>query len=344
MRFKAQIRLALWLFICLFASALLAEAQPKRQPDTPEIRRPNAEDKTPRGGIRGRVLLPDGNYVSGNVKVTLQTLRETVATIFTDSAGQFDFPDLVPGNYQIEVDPTDRTHFEVTNEQVQVFKSVPSIVNITLRVRNPTKTTVAVATASVSELDQNIPTKAKREFEKANKALHSGLTDEGIAHLRKAIEIYPGFVMAHNDLGVQLLARGQLEEAAEVLQRAIKLDDKAFNPALNLGMVLVHLHRFAEANQILTRARAIQPQSAAARLYSGMALKGLGNLEQAEEFFKSAYEAGGKEFAEALFQLGEIYLARGERALALSAFERYVSDAPDAANANHARKTIAMLR
>lgn len=326
--------------VCFFAAASLAQAQA----DKPGINRPNADERAPRASIRGRVLPPDGSYVTGNVKLTLRTLREPIVTIYTDSQGQFEFPDLGPGNYEIEADPTDRIHFEVTSEQVQVFKAAPSIVTITLKAHEPARTMRSAGTASLSELDRKIPANAKKEFEKANNALQKGAADEAIAHLRKAIELYPGFVMAHNDLGVQLFARGQLEEAAAVLQRAVSLDEKAFNPALNLGMVLVHLHRFAEAIQILSRARTIQPNSAAAQLYSGMALKGIGNLEGAEECFKTAYETGGKDFAEALFHLGQIYLARGDRALSLAFFERYVKDTPDAANANQARKMIAMLR
>ncbi|HJZ80112.1 MAG TPA: tetratricopeptide repeat protein [Pyrinomonadaceae bacterium] len=344
MTLEAQLSRTLSLLVCLLAAAALAEAQPKRPVDTPEIGRPNADDRQPRGSIKGRVLLPDGSYVSGNVKLTLQTLRDTITTIYTDGLGQFEFTDLVPGNYQIEADPTDRAHFDVTSEQIQVFKGTPSILNITLKPRAPAKTTRAITTTSVAELDRSIPNTARKEFEKANHAVQNGLADEAIAHFRKAIEIYPGFVMARNDLGVQLFARGQLEEAAEELQRAVKLDAKAFNPALNLGMVLVHLHRFAEADEILNRARAIQPNSAAAKLYAGMALKGLDNLDAAAECFKSAYETGGKEFAEALFYLGEIYMARGDRAAALDSFERYVTSSPDAANANQARRMIAMLR
>src|SRR5437867_9499951 len=92
----------------------------------PDINRADGEDKTLLGSIRGRVVLPDGNYISKNVKVTLQTMRDTIATIYTDNQGQFEFPDLIPGNYQVEVDPTDREHFDVSNEPVQVFKGAPS--------------------------------------------------------------------------------------------------------------------------------------------------------------------------------------------------------------------------
>lgn len=325
----------------------MAEAQidrPRSDKDKGALGRGAEDDRMVRGSIRGRVLLPGGNYVSANVKVTLQTPRETIAVIYTDSQGQFVFPDLLPGNYHIEIDPTDREHFDVSSEPVQVFKGVPSVVMLTLKPHEARKTTSAAGTVSASELGRDVPAKAKKEFEKATQASRKGLALEAIAHLRKAIEIYPNFVMAHNDLGAQLLAQGKLDEASEVLRRAVSLDAKAFNPALNLGIVLVHLHRFSEAKEIINRALAIQPNSAAARLYSGLALKALGNLENAEKDFKSAYETGGVDYAVALFHLGQLYLTQGNRSLSLEFLERYLADVPNAANADQVRKMIAMLR
>lgn len=326
--------------VCLLAAVFAAHAQVGR----PELGRDEREEKFELGSIRGRVLLPNGSYIGANVKVTLQTLRETIATIYTDSQGQFSFPDLIPGNYQLEVDPTDREHFDVSNEPVQVFRGMPSVVTLTLKPHERDRSTKTTGTVSVAELERNVPSKARKEFDKASKASQKGLVDEAVAHLRKAIAIYPNFVSAYNDLGVRLLSQGNLKEASEVLQRAVSLDEKAFNPALNLGIVLVHAHRFSEAQEILSRALNIQPNSPAARLYSGLALKALGDFEGAENNFQSAYNNGGSEYSVALFYLGEIYISKGNRSSAIDYLQRYLAEVPDAANADQVRKMIAMLR
>lgn len=329
-------------FLSLLVLVATAEAQ-----DKPELsRRSDDDNKVDKaavfGSIRGRIMLPDGNYVSTNVKVTLQTLRDTITTIYTDNQGQFEFADLIPGNYQIEVDPTDREKFEVSSESVQVFKGMPSTVTLTLKPHAPAKRKAAAGTVSLAELG-NVPSKARKEFEKASEASRKGLIDEAIARLRNAIAIAPTFVVAHNDLGVQLLAQGKLEEAAEVLQRAVNLDATAFNPALNYGIVLVHMHRFAEGKDSLDKALKLQPNSAAARLYSGLAFKGLGSIEDAARELKAAYQTGGTEFAIALFHLGEIYFNE-DRSLSRQYLENYLAVVPDAANAEQVRRMIAILR
>jgi len=327
--------IAAWL-----ALAWVTQAQGTR----PEIGRPVQEDKTALGSIRGRILLPSGNFVSTNEKVTLLTFRDTVATIYTDGQGQFEFPDLVAGKYLVEVDPADREHFEVSAEAVQVFKGTPSVVTLTLKARESRETTNPAGAVSVSELGRDIPANAKKEFDRASKASQKGLAAEAIAHLRKAVEIYPNFVMARNDLGVQLLSQGNLEGAAQELQAAVNLDSHSFNPLLNLGIVFVQQHRFGEAATVLHKALSLEPNSPAARLYAGIASIALGDVDSAEKDLKTAYEVGGSHYALALFHLGQLYLSKGDRDSALSSFQLYLRAVPDAANAEQVRKTIAILR
>lgn len=323
----------------LVGSALVASAQGRPElPASPEF------DKKVLGSIRGRVLLPDGTPLAGTARISLRTFRDTIASVYTDNQGQFEFSELPPGNYQVEIEPTDREHLEDITDAVQVYRGAPSVVTLTLKARMARSTKLAKPSVSVAELSQNVPSRAKKEFEKASAAARRGLTEGAIAHLKKAIEIYPQFVMAYNDLGVQLLSLGRLDEAREALERAVSLDRTGFNPALNLGIVLVHLHRFAEANEMLMRALKEQPNSAAARLYSGLAFKGLNQNESAEREFKAAYERGGAEYGVALFYLGQLCLSQGNRNLALQYFERYLTEVPNAANADQVRQTIARLR
>ena len=314
------------------------------QGEPAELPRSREPDKSALGSIRGRLLLPGGGYVNANVKVTLQTMRDVIVTIYTDSQGQFEFSELIPGSYQIEVDPTDRENFDVSSEAVQVFRGAPSVVAFTLKARAKSVVKPASRTVSLSELTRDVPSKAKKEFEKASNAAERGLAEEAISHLRKAIEIHPGFAIAYNDLGVQLLSLGRLNEAREALQRALELDSNSFNSALNLGIVYVHLHQFPHANEVLKKALALAPNSAAARLYAGLAHKGLGNSQLAERELKIAHDLGGVKYALALFYLGQLHLGHGNRSLALQYFEQYLTDVPDAVNADQVRQLIAVLR
>jgi tetratricopeptide (TPR) repeat protein len=275
-------------------------------------------------------------------RVTLQTVRGIEASVFTSNEGRFEFSKLAPGSYQILVE-ADREQFEIATENVEVVPSFPAIVTILLKAKEVPKAQPATA-ISQTELEQDVPPGARKEFERATTAAAQGQTDKAIAFLRKAIALYPRYLKAHNDLGVQLLAQGKLDEAADELRQAIAIDSKAFNPRLNLGIVLVHQHRFAEADASLQEALAQQPGSPSARLYKGLALLGLNNNLDAERELTTAHDLGGRSVAIALYHLGQVYLNLGQSEQAVKMFDAYLHEAPDAANATEVKQLLAMLR
>ncbi len=326
------------LIVVAFASCLCVFAQGPPGIESTEV------DRTGKGSIRGRVIMPDGSFVMDSVRITLQTLRGNVLTIYTENQGQFEFPELVPAMYNVEVE-ADRQKFEVVSETIQVYRGMPSVLTITLK---PKKSASPAArddhSVSVTELTQKIPSKAQKEFEKATQAGNAGQTDEAILHLRKAISIFPDYVRARNDLGTYLLGQGKLDEAAAELRKAVSVDDNSFYPTLNLGIVLVHARQLKEAATILNKAVTLEPNSPSAQLYLGLALYGLGNLDASEAALKTAYSLGGAKFGAALYHLGQICLGRGESASALKYFETYLTVVPDARNADQVRNLIVTLR
>jgi len=331
-------RIAAGLVVLLIA-AVCAAGQISTRPQTEA----GQDDKTAKGSIRGRIVCTDGSFVSENVKLTLQTFRENITTTFTDNQGQFEFPNIAAGNYKLEVE-ADRQKFEVFTENVQVFRGTPTVVNLTLREKNTSATSSRGTVVSISELERNIPSNARKEFEKGTQAANARKVDEAINHLRKAISIYPDYVSAYNDLGTYLLAQGKLEEAATALRDAIRRDDKAFNPRLNLGIVLVYQKRFSEASDLLAKAEALEPTSPSVHLYSGLAAAGLSRFEAAEKELKAAYSLGESKYAIALFHLGQLYLTNADRNQALKCFERYLAEVPTATNADQVRAMVARLR
>ncbi len=295
------------------------------------------------GSISGNVVLPNGAFLNERARITLQTDRGVRSNVYTDNQGHFQFNGLTPTVYEIVIE-ADGDRFEIAKVRVEVFPNAPSILNINLKEKDSGKSRNPTGAISAGELDRAIPPQAKREFERAGEASKSGKTADAIAHLRKAVAIYPAYLMAHNDLGAQLLSQGKLDEAAEEFHQAIQIDPKAFNPRLNLGIVLVQQHQFAEATGMLRTALSLQPNSAAARLYDGLALEGSGDLTGAEQELRTAHDLGGSAYATALFHLGQVYVSQGERERGRKMFEGYLREAPNGPDAAQARKMISLLR
>lgn len=300
-------------------------------------------DSSTGGVIRGRVVLPNGGFLSEGIRITLQTIRGVDSSVYTDNTGRFEFTRLAQGKYQV-VAEADKERFEVGTETVEIVggRNPTSVVTIVLKEKVQPGRPKAAA-ISATELDTNVPSKARKEFERASALSREGKDEEAIEHLRKAISLYPQYLMAHNDLGAELLDLGRLDAAEEELRIAVRIDPAAFNPTLNLGIVLVKKQQFLPARDTLAKAISLQAQSPAAHLYSGLALVGTSELARAEKAFQAAYELGGSEYAVALFHLGQLYMNRGDRQLARQHFQRYVQEAPNASNLDQVRKLIAML-
>jgi tetratricopeptide (TPR) repeat protein len=330
--------LVLKLSIVLLSCVGLAAAQaPPSRPSAPE-------DKN-YGSIRGRVAMPNGAPLAAAVKVSVTLSRGTQTFFYTDQQGQFEVASLRPGFYTLEVE-TGSEHYEVRPERVEVYREGMTTVTLLFREKGkaPEGDRPAGRTVSAGELHANVPAKARKEFERAGKAAGEGKAQEAVEALRRAIQIHPGYMMAHNDLGTLLLGLGKLDEAADSLRTAAGLDPNAFSPQLNLGIVLVHQQKFAEAAAALDRALSLDGSSAAARLYAGQAFAALGETERAVRELKAAYHTGGAKYASALFHLGQLHMREGNSELARQAFEAYLKEAPGAANAEQVRRLMGMLR
>ena len=295
------------------------------------------------GSITGNVLLPSGAALNEPARVVLQTDRGIKSNVYTDNRGRFQFDRLTPTIYEVVIEASgDR--FEIAKVSVEVFPGAPVMITVNLKEKKAKGSTNSGKVISTGELDTAIPAQAKKEFDRASEASKAGKTDDAIAHFRKAIALYPQYVMAHNDLGVELLGQGKLDDAAEELRRTIQLDSKAFNPRLNLGIVLVEKREFSAAVVELKTALELQPNSPAARLYNGLALAGSNALDGAERELRTAHELGGPTYAVALFHLGQIYMDKGERVLARKTLQAYLLEAPNDSKAPQARKLLEVLR
>lgn len=296
------------------------------------------------GSIHGNVVAPDGAALNGAVKVTLKAMRGDSTIAYTDQFGRFDLSNVTPGDYTIEAESDRDRRYDVGTERVQVRRNVSSLVTVYLREKRTDARANGDKSVSVAMLDQKVPSAAKKEFAEASRLSAEGNGTESIAALRRAIAIYPSYLMAHNDLGAQLLELGQLDEAAAELRVAIKIDPKAANPLINLGIVLERQNNFAESLATLDKGLSLDPASPVAHMYAGIVSAKLNDTARGEKELRAAYDLGGNSYAIALLHLGQLYMKKGEREMAIEAFESYLRELPNAANAAQVEQLIGKLR
>jgi tetratricopeptide (TPR) repeat protein len=189
---------------------------------------------------------------------------------------------------------------------------------------------------------------------------------EAVSHYRAALRAKPESVITHNNLGVALQAKGDLESAMGHYRKAVALDPGYANARYNLGNALLSVGAVDEAIVHLREAIRLRPDDAGAHNSLGSALATQGKLTEAVSEFAETlrlnpehadahvnlayvltlqgkvdeaiahYEQalrlkpdGAPENAETLNELGVLYGRKGKLAEALDMFERAVRANPD---------------
>lgn len=131
-----------------------------------------------------------------------------------------------------------------------------------------------------------------------------------------------------------LLGVAELAKAEQVLRGALsESTNDSVDLHFKLGVILNRQDRFDEAAVELKKAVAINDTAANAHLLLGATLLQLNRLDEAEKSLLRSYEIAGPGAGNAQMFLGQLYLIQQKPAAALKAFEQYLKDIPDAANA-----------
>jgi tetratricopeptide (TPR) repeat protein len=264
------------------------------------------------------------------------------AVSYTDTNGLFRFDNLPEGTYTIDVS-ADRKLYEPVSETVRLIRS-SRLDNVTIYLRERTRPeSKSGNVVSTAELDRDVPNPAKKEYTAAKRLLAEGKTEQALEHLRRAIELYPSYLMARNDLGVQYLKMNRLPEAREQFEAATEINSKAFNPRLNLGIVMVMQRHYIEALDTLRLADSLDSSSPAVHLYLGIASVEVDELDDAERDLGKALSLGGKEYGVAHFYLGKLHMKKGDKEQAIRELKTYLQDSPAGEEARQAQQLLELL-
>ncbi len=141
---------------------------------------------------------------------------------------------------------------------------------------------------------------------------------------RRLLQDLPNYFDAMHLLGVSVLECGRFEEATQILERAVALDQCSADAHSNLGHALFNLKRYDEARACFEKALALKPNFPTAQRNLGNALLRLELAEQAIAAFMRAIQLKSDDadaycnrgVAEMMLKRYEAAVISSERALA----------------------------
>jgi Tfp pilus assembly protein PilF len=296
--------------------------------------------------IRGRIYLPSGGTV-GRRKVTLFFERRgDEISVMCDPSGQFTFDGLQNGSYVITIDGGDE--YETAREVVEITEyrrgSVIARLPIYMTPKKSDKASTGGKVVAAAALDPTVPAEARQHYTAATEAAQRGDARKAAELFEKAVAVYPKFLAAHEERGVQYLKLGELDKAIEAFRAAIALNENAASAHLRLGEALLERRTFDGAREHLEKAASLENASARTHLSLGIAYIGLRNLEASEKELRRALELDRGSAVLAHYYLGGIYMAWRQNDRAADELEIYLRDAPKPKDPDRVRKTIADLR
>lgn len=362
-------------------------------------------------------FMPGGALPQRELRFTLAREDGRIETLFTDTKGKFQLTGelLSQRTYFITVRGDGRT-FDTTTATVRILRGGGTTYTPVFLRPLKGETVPPADVVDVASFDADAPEAARAAYARGMEAARGGDASLAVESLKRAVEIYPSYLRALNDLGVLYLKLDRLDDAAASFRRAIKLSRRYAYPRLNLGVVLNRQEKYREAAEVLeplfrenpqlagarvayadalygrgqlreaqeilragladekleraTRAELhyklgrvlsreekvaesveelrrsveLEPDAANAQLLYGGGLLQLGRADEAERALRRAYELGGATVGHAQLLLGQLYFGRKQYDQALKAFEQYLKDMPNAANAAQIKEVVARLR
>jgi Flp pilus assembly protein TadD len=161
--------------------------------------------------------------------------------------------------------------------------------------------------------------------------LQRGQLDEAVAHLQKSLEIEPNNSSAQNNLGNALLRKGQLDEAIVQFQKTLKIDPDNPDAHGNLGNVFLQKGRLAEAIAHFQKTVEVQPQNPIAHNGLAVALIQSGRVDEAIAEFRKTLEFDPAN-ADAQGNLGLALFQMGRLDEAIDHYQKYLELVPNDAS------------
>ncbi len=289
-----------------------------------------------------RVSYEDDRAVGSNARVQVTNSSGVpVAENFTRSEGEARFIGLEPGMYRLRISGIDiEEKFSEYSFTINP-REMTHVEYVRVRRRGDSLTSTE---GSVSAAELNIPPKAKSEFEKGLKALNKQNQEEALQRFARAIELYPRYAAAINNMGVIAMQQGRKDEGLAFFRQAVKVDDQFAPPYLNLAKAVVANKDYAEAEQLLLKGASLDPTNVEMIAILAMIEFESNKLPRA---LASARKVHGmphhEKFAFAHYIVGRVLESQNHGTEALAEYRLFLKESPNSASAPNVRGFIAAL-
>jgi Flp pilus assembly protein TadD len=309
----------------------------------------------PTNSISGFIFDAETRVPLADVYVELQTdTYSTIRRIKTDGSGRYTFAGIKSGQFRVRVLPFRTNYMEeiqdvdVVNYQVgSTVTSDAVYLDFYLKI-DKRKAGIDNTGVTGAVFAQDVPPEARSLYKKSLNYFKNAKDEQtGFETLKKAIEIYPTYYDALNQMGLEHVKRKQYFEALPYLVKAIDVNKRSYSSFYLLGLAAYNLKQMPEAVEAFRATTILNPQSFNAFLQYGMALRLNNNLKESEQaLLKAQTLLKDNPSPEVCWQLAMLYEKLKRYEDAAKELEKYLKLSPeaDAADKTRIKNIITQLR
>lgn len=299
--------------------------------------------------IQGQVMDSNRRPVPDVYVELLNDVETVIRRMKTDGGGTFFFGNLISGRYLIRARPFG-TNLEEQTQEVEIngFIGGRQVADMQQRdfylkvKKNPAD---ANDKAPGVVFAQDVSAEAKKAYDGALADLESNRADQGIQGLRNAIMAFPKYFLALERLGVELLKRQKYDEAIQLLERAVAVNEKSGNCWYGLSYSYFALDQTAKAVDTAKKASTLSPDSADIALMLGISLRKVQQYDEAEEALVKAKKLADGKKPDILWNLALLYAHNLKKyKLAADELEEYLKLSPNHPDTALLKKLIEQYR
>ncbi len=172
----------------------------------------------------------------------------SVSNAFTDQEGRVTFHLTFPGAYRLQVSGSTLQGSTVATFYVEdQDKSKTVFVKVKPKVEQDGATSKPNTPAVTSAAELRIPSEAQKAFHKGMDAWEHHDTQKAAEYFQKAIELYPAYDTAYNNLGVMYYQANQTDKARAAFEKSVALNERNADADRNLARILIQDGNFSRA-------------------------------------------------------------------------------------------------
>jgi tetratricopeptide (TPR) repeat protein len=256
-----------------------------------------------------------------------------VDSMDTDSGGRFRFANLQRGYYKVIVNAPGFKPLQQDADLQVVFRAY---LVFELSAERPGTVTL------IDVIDARASAEAREELIRGRAALSKKSYEESVAHLQRAIALYPEFYEAHLLLGTALMDQREWKKAEGAFQRAAELKAGSAAAIILLGEVYWRQKRYEEAEKTLLDGLKLDDKSWHGYFTLGRLYWDLGNIAKSGPAVGRTLQLK-PDFAEAHLLAGNILLKVNQQERGLAEYQEYLRLEPKGEFAAQTRELVQKL-